>query len=283
MAATFLFQMPRYSRILVLLVGPLLFLFLLLSRGLLARLGAGARAQGFAFRRVLLLGSGSEVENARGARRPRAGTNTSRSCGRLHRARTRRRSRRRRASALLVDTERIQIVCVVPSRTRFRTCSRWPRHSATRGCRLLVGIGRTLGVGGGRGAKLGLCARSFSTRRAAAFLLRARKRVSDLAPVPRRAPAVGQASRLPCRAGRGDRPRRSVAAGSLRRTELGRAKRLRIRPLDRSPRVGAARPRIRPPGGRLAFERRNLGPEGASRIARLSGEILSSPRTFASF
>ena len=31
MAATFLFQMPRYSRVLVLLVGPILFLFLLLS------------------------------------------------------------------------------------------------------------------------------------------------------------------------------------------------------------------------------------------------------------
>jgi hypothetical protein len=67
MAATFLFQMPRYSRFLVLLVAPLLFLFLYVARGALGRAAAGARKQGFAFRRVLLLGSGAEAERARAA------------------------------------------------------------------------------------------------------------------------------------------------------------------------------------------------------------------------
>lgn len=67
MAATFLFQMPRYSRFLVLLVAPLLFLFLYVARGALGRAAVGARKQGFAFRRVLLLGSGAEVERARAA------------------------------------------------------------------------------------------------------------------------------------------------------------------------------------------------------------------------
>jgi N-acetylglucosaminyl-diphospho-decaprenol L-rhamnosyltransferase len=114
MAATFLFQMPRYSRFLVLLVGPLLFVLLYLSRGLLGRIGAGARSQGFAFRRVLLLGSGAEAARARsaleGARRegfeplraeaPAEPDETPASVAARLRA--------------LVESERIQIVCVVP-------------------------------------------------------------------------------------------------------------------------------------------------------------------------
>lgn len=113
-AATFLFQMPRYSRLLVLIAGPLLFAFLFVSRGFLARLGAGARAQGFAFRRVLLLGSGPDAERARAAleasRRdgfeplhadvPSGDDETPESAASRIRA--------------LVESERIQIVCVVP-------------------------------------------------------------------------------------------------------------------------------------------------------------------------
>ena len=113
MAATFLFQMPRYSRFLVLLVGPLLFAFLYGTRAFLGRLGSGARAQGFAFRRVLVLGSGAEAERARAAlesaRREgyeplhaeiqSAGEAPETSAARIR---------------VLVDRERIQIVCVVP-------------------------------------------------------------------------------------------------------------------------------------------------------------------------
>jgi N-acetylglucosaminyl-diphospho-decaprenol L-rhamnosyltransferase len=114
MAATFLFQMPRYSRFLVLLVGPLLFGFLYLSRGSLGRLAAGARAQGFAFRRVLLLGSGGEVERARDALESarREGFEP------LHaRARSGPEETPEGAAArirVLLEEERIQIVCLIP-------------------------------------------------------------------------------------------------------------------------------------------------------------------------
>ena len=114
MAATFLFQTPRYSRVLVLLVGPLLFLFLLLSRGLLSRLGAGARAQGFAFRRVLLLGSGPEAEHARAALEAarREGYEP------LHAEAPSGEGEAPESAAAriraLVESERIQIVCAVP-------------------------------------------------------------------------------------------------------------------------------------------------------------------------
>jgi len=53
MASTFLFQTPRYSRVLVLLLAPILYGTLLLTRGIVGRMGEGARRQGFAFRRVL--------------------------------------------------------------------------------------------------------------------------------------------------------------------------------------------------------------------------------------
>lgn len=114
MAATFLFQMPRYSRLLVLLVGPLAFVFLYVSRGLLALAGAGARAQGFAFRRVLLLGSGSEVERARVSleHARREGYEP------LHAVVSGDPEEPPEAAAArvrsIVERERVQIVCVVP-------------------------------------------------------------------------------------------------------------------------------------------------------------------------
>lgn len=114
MSATFLFQMPRYSRVLVLLVGPLLFAFLYVSRGLLARLEAGARAQGFAFRRVLLLGSGAEADRARAA------LEASRQEGYepLHARVPFSPEEVPEAAAAriraLIESERVQIVCVVP-------------------------------------------------------------------------------------------------------------------------------------------------------------------------
>jgi len=65
MAATFLFQTPRFSRFLVLLLGPLCFGLLYAARGVVERLGSGARRHGFAFRRVLILGSGESASRAR--------------------------------------------------------------------------------------------------------------------------------------------------------------------------------------------------------------------------
>ena len=114
MAATFLFQMPRYSRFLVLLVGPLLFAFLYAARGFVALLGSGARAQGFAFRRVLVLGSGAEAERARAALESarREGYEP------LHAEIQSGADESPESSAArirsLVDRERIQIVLVVP-------------------------------------------------------------------------------------------------------------------------------------------------------------------------
>ncbi len=67
LAATFFFQTPRFSRFLVLLLGPLCFGMLVVSRAAIERVGAGARRHGFAFRRVLLLGSGEAVSRARAA------------------------------------------------------------------------------------------------------------------------------------------------------------------------------------------------------------------------
>jgi N-acetylglucosaminyl-diphospho-decaprenol L-rhamnosyltransferase len=65
MATTFLFQTPRYSRVLVLLLGPLLYGGLIAARAAVEWAGAGARRQGFAFRRVLVLGAGAEAERTR--------------------------------------------------------------------------------------------------------------------------------------------------------------------------------------------------------------------------
>lgn len=115
MATTFMFQTPRYSRLLVLLTAPLLFLFLTAGRALLASLTAGARRQGFAFRRVLLLGSGDEAERARAA------LERSRSSGfePLHAEVPMDGSEPPEAAAArlrtLIESERIQIVCIVPS------------------------------------------------------------------------------------------------------------------------------------------------------------------------
>ncbi len=67
LAATFFFQTPRFSRFLVLLLGPLCFGMLVVSRAAIERAGSGARRHGFAFRRVLLLGSGDSVARARAA------------------------------------------------------------------------------------------------------------------------------------------------------------------------------------------------------------------------
>jgi len=114
MATTFLFQTPRYSRLLVLLLLPLLFLFLLAVRALLAGAEAGAKRQGFAFRRVLLLGSGAEMEAARAA------LEGARAAGfePLHAGAAADGTEAPEAAAArlraLVESERIQIVVIVP-------------------------------------------------------------------------------------------------------------------------------------------------------------------------
>jgi hypothetical protein len=114
MAATFLFQTPRYSRVLVLLLAPILYAALLGSRTLVGRLGEGARSQGFAFRRVLVVGSGSEAERAREAfeRARREGFEPLVTLAPA----TREESPEGAAARLraLVESERIQIVCVAP-------------------------------------------------------------------------------------------------------------------------------------------------------------------------
>jgi hypothetical protein len=114
MASTFLFQTPRYSRVLVLLLTPILYAALLISRSLVGRIGEGARRQGFAFRRVLVVGSGPEAERAREAleRSRREGfeplaTRAPAEAGETPEAA----ATRLRA---LVESERIQIVCVAP-------------------------------------------------------------------------------------------------------------------------------------------------------------------------
>jgi N-acetylglucosaminyl-diphospho-decaprenol L-rhamnosyltransferase len=114
MAATFLFQTPRYSRVLVLLLAPILYAFLLGTRSAVGRLGEGARRQGFAFRRVLVVGQGGEAERVRGAleraraegfeplltRAPADPSESPETAAARLRA--------------LVESERIQIVCVAP-------------------------------------------------------------------------------------------------------------------------------------------------------------------------
>jgi N-acetylglucosaminyl-diphospho-decaprenol L-rhamnosyltransferase len=113
-SATFLFQTPRYSRVLVLLLAPILYGMLLASRTVVGRLGEGARRQGFAFRRVLIVGSGPEAERAREtleeARREGFEPLATRAPS------TPEESPEAAAARLraLVESERIQIVCVVP-------------------------------------------------------------------------------------------------------------------------------------------------------------------------
>jgi len=114
MASTFLFQTPRYSRVLVLLLAPILYGALLLTRTLVGRLAEGARSQGFAFRRVLVVGSGREAERAREAFEESRGegfeplrTSAPADPSELPGAA----AARLRA---LVESERIQIVCVAP-------------------------------------------------------------------------------------------------------------------------------------------------------------------------
>ena len=114
MASTFLFQTPRYSRVLVFLLGPLLLALLLFERRLLQGLAEGVKRQGFAFRRVLLLGSGQAMERARAA------LEGARASGfePLHAETSMGGDEPPEATALrlrtLVESERIQVVCIVP-------------------------------------------------------------------------------------------------------------------------------------------------------------------------
>ncbi len=114
MASTFLFQTPRYSRVLVLLLGPLLFLGLWLSRLWAGGLAAGARRQGFAFRRVLIVGSGEEAERARAALEEARGEGFEplQSIAPADASETPAQAAARLRA--LVESERIQIVCVAP-------------------------------------------------------------------------------------------------------------------------------------------------------------------------
>lgn len=115
MAATFLFQMPRYSRFLVLLLGPLLYLALLAVRSGLARIEAGALRQGFAFRRVLILGSGGEAERTRAAFELARGEGFEPLRAAVPADRTETPDAAAQRIRALLDAERVQILCVVPA------------------------------------------------------------------------------------------------------------------------------------------------------------------------
>ncbi|HET9251285.1 MAG TPA: glycosyltransferase family 2 protein [Candidatus Eisenbacteria bacterium] len=181
MAATFLFQMPRYSRVLVLLVGPLLFAFLYVSRGLLARLEAGARAQGFAFRRVLLLGSGGEVDRARAAleasreegyeplhaRVPSSPEETPEAASARIRA--------------LIESERVQIVCAVPEPDEVPYLLALASSLRDTGAAVWwAGSVAHLASASGEPRRLGPLEANLLHAPSRGFSLRARKRMSDL-------------------------------------------------------------------------------------------------------
>ena len=181
MAATFLFQMPRYSRVLVLLVGPLLFAFLYVSRGLLARLEAGARAQGFAFRRVLLLGSGAEVDRARAA------LEASRQEGfePLHARVPFSPEETPEASAAriraLIESERVQIVCVVPEPGEVPYLLALASSLRDTGAAIWwSGSVAHLASSSGEPRRLGPLEANLLHAPSRGFSLRARKRASDL-------------------------------------------------------------------------------------------------------
>ncbi len=114
MAATFLFQMPRYSRLLVLVLGPLLYLGLVAVRTGLSRIEEGARRQGFAFRRVLLVGSGEEAERARASFELARGEGFEPLLAVAPADRSEAPEAASRRLRALLEAERVQILCVVP-------------------------------------------------------------------------------------------------------------------------------------------------------------------------
>ncbi len=114
LAATFFFQMPRYSRFLVVLVGPLCFLAVLASRTMIERLARGARRHGFTFRRVLLLGSGDAASRARAALEGARGEGFEPVRAVLEGAEGETPEESASRLQALVQSERVQIVCLVP-------------------------------------------------------------------------------------------------------------------------------------------------------------------------
>lgn len=114
LAATFFFQTPRYSRFLVVLLGPLCFAALLAERALLERMGAGARRHGFNFRRVLLLGSGDAAARARAALEAARGEGFEPIRAALEGPEGETPEGLAARLQALVQTERVQIVCLVP-------------------------------------------------------------------------------------------------------------------------------------------------------------------------
>ena len=180
-AATFLFQTPRYSRLLVLLLGPLLYLSLLVTRTWSGRLAAGARAQGFAFRRVLVVGSGEEAERAHAALeeargdgfeplRSQAPADSSEPPAQV--------AARLRA---LVEAERIQIVCVAPQPSELPYLLAVASALRDSGAAIYwVGALADLATGE-TSTRLGPLHAALIRSPSRGLSLRARKRVSDLA------------------------------------------------------------------------------------------------------
>lgn len=115
MAATFLFQMPRYSRFLVLLLLPLLYVALNVSRALGAGFAAGARRQGFAFRRVLVVGTGEDAERTRTALEGARGEGYEPLAAVFPSDGSEMPGAAERRIRTLLEAERVQILCLAPS------------------------------------------------------------------------------------------------------------------------------------------------------------------------
>jgi len=179
MATTFLFQTPRYSRLLVLLLLPLLFLLLLGARALLSRAGAGARRQGFAFRRVLLLGSGTEMEAARSA------LEGARASGfePLHAESGADGAEAPEAAAArlraLVESERIQILAIVPNASELPYLLALAAALRDSGA-AIYWAGSLAHLVPGSGRALGPLDATLLHAPSRGFSLRARKRASDV-------------------------------------------------------------------------------------------------------
>lgn len=114
MAATFLFQTPRYSRLLVFFLGPILYFGLLLSRAALSGLEAGARLQGFAFQRVLVVGAGAAAERARGALEAARGEGFEPLAAPVPADSAEMPEAAARRVRALLESERVQVLCLAP-------------------------------------------------------------------------------------------------------------------------------------------------------------------------
>ena len=284
MAATFLFQMPRYSRILVLLVGPLdssSFSFRPRAPG--ARSAAGARGAGLRVpaRSPSRLGLRGR-ERARGALEAarRDGIRAAPCGGSVELGRDAGVGGGA-ASARSSTPSGSRSCASCPSRTRSRTCSRWPRHSATRALRVYwSGSVAHLASAAGEERQLGPLRAVLLYAPSRGLSLRARKRASDLVLSFLVAPlAVGKLRDYLAARGEAIGPGEAWRQSSRRRSGAGSGE-ARTRPTagPESPRWARLAPRIAPARGRVAVRATpTLGPE--ARVSNRSSRIWLDSRS----